>query len=184
MGLQRKRVTVRTKHGKVYQRSMLVRGTDAVKRVLRNHGGKLLAGAAIASGAALAYHKREAIKPHLTRQALSDHAGAAAKGFHKWRMTEGANMAKRVVEGVGTALATHYIAKAVGNAGQRVGRSVGRAAYGGKRGARKGAEFGKVFGEALGEATLGHAVQGHIGRAATETGKALRRKNIIRAKRK
>lgn len=175
MGLQRKRVTVRTKRGKVYQRSMLVRGTDAVKRVLRNHGGKLLAGAAIASGAALAYHKREAIKPHLTRQALSDHAGAAAKGFHKWRMTEGANMAKRVVEGVGTALATHYIAKAAGHLGERAGKRVG-----GKR----GAEFGRVAAEAVGTATFGHAAEHHIGRAATETGKALRRKNIIRAKRK
>ena len=133
-GLTRKKIRVRSKSGKTYQRSVMVRATDAIKR----HGGKLLAGAALAGAAAYAYHKRADIQPHMNRAALSKRASNALHSANKWRMTEGANMAKRVVEGVGTALATHYIAKAVGNAGQRVGRSVGRAAYGGKRGARKG----------------------------------------------
>jgi hypothetical protein len=170
-GLTRKKIKVRSKSGKTYQRSMLVRATDTIKR----HSGKLLAGAALVGGAALAYHNRDKIKPHMTRAALSAHGQNALKAANKWRMTEGANMARRVVEGVGTALATHYIAKAAGAFGERAGKRIG-----GKR----GKEFGRVAGEALGAATVGHAVEGHIGRAATETGKALRRKNVIRAKRK
>jgi len=171
MALTRKKIRVRGKGGKVYQRSMLVRATDAIKR----HSGKILAGAALVGGAALAYRKRAEIQPHLNRAALAQHGKNALNAANKWRMKEGANIAKRVVEGVGTALATHYIAKAAGHYGERAGRRLG-----GKR----GKEFGRVAGEALGAATLGHAVEGHIGRAATETGKALRRKSLIRAKRK
>lgn len=170
-GLTRKKIRVRSKSGKTYQRSVMVRATDAIKR----HGGKLLAGAALAGAAAYAYHKRADIQPHMNRAALSKHASNALHSANKWRMTEGANMAKRVVEGVGTALATHYIAKAAGAFGEKAGRRIG-----GKR----GKEFGRVAGEALGAATVGHAVEARIGRAATETGKALRRKSIIRARRK
>jgi hypothetical protein len=90
-------------------------------------------------------------------------------------MKEGANLAKKVVQGVGTALATHYITKAAGHVGERAGKRIG-----GKR----GAEFGRVAAEALGEHTLGQAANHHIERAAIETGKALRRRAIVPKRRK
>lgn len=70
MGLSRKKVTVKGKNGKVYQRSMLVRAGDAVKRVagkvkgfVKKHPVASKVGAiALASLAAGAYHNRHAIR--------------------------------------------------------------------------------------------------------------------------
>lgn len=170
-GLTRKKIRVRSKSGKTYQRSVMVRATDAIKR----HGGKLLAGAALAGAAAYAYHKRADIQPHMNRAALSKHASNALHSANKWRMTEGANIAKRVVEGVGTAVATHYAVKALGHYGERAGKRLG---------GRRGAEFGKVAAEGLGTALGEHVGEAHFKRLGVQTGKALRRKSIIRAKRK
>lgn len=70
MGLARKKVTVRSKSGKVYQRSMLVRAGDTVRRVAgkvkgfaKKHPVAAKVGAvALASLAAHAYHNRRAIR--------------------------------------------------------------------------------------------------------------------------
>ena len=174
-GLRKVTKSVRSKNGTV-RRSYWVRGTDAVKRVAKAHGGKILAGVAVAAGAAaLAHRHREALGTHLTKDNMHKHFSGALHAANKWRMAEGANMAKRVVQGVGTALATHYITKAAGHVGERAGKRIG-----GKR----GAEFGRVAAEALGEHTLGKAAEHHIERAAIETGKALRRKAIIPKRRR
>lgn len=174
-GLKKVVKSVHGKHGTV-RRSYWVSTKEAVKRVARNHGGKIVGAALLVGGAALAHKHRDKLNEfrgtHLNKKALGVHFSGAVKSANHWRMTEGANLAKRVVQGVGTALATHYISKAAGAAGERVGKRIG-----GKR----GKEFGRVAGEAIGEHTLGHSAEGLISRAAVETGKALRRKNIVRA---
>ena len=63
-GLTRKKVKVRSKSGKVYQRSVMVRAGDAVKRVGRfvsKHKGTIAAGAAAAAlaGGAIALNRHK-----------------------------------------------------------------------------------------------------------------------------
>ena len=69
-GLTRKKVTVRTKRGKTYQRSVMVRAGEAVRRAgsfLNRHKGKIAAGvgaAALGAGALALAHKRGHIDLH------------------------------------------------------------------------------------------------------------------------
>ena len=58
-GLVRKKVTVRSKKGKTYQRSVMVRAGEAVKRVgqfVSKHKGKIAAGAIATAGMVAAAH--------------------------------------------------------------------------------------------------------------------------------
>lgn len=174
-GLKKVVKSVHGKHGTV-RRSYWVSTKEAVKRVARNHGGKIVGAALLVGGAALAHKHRDKLNEfrgtHLNKKALGNHFSGAVKSANHWRMTEGANLAKKTIQSVGTAVAVHYLTKAAGHVGERAGKRVG-----GKR----GAEFGRVVGEALGEHTLAKSAERHIERAAVETGKALRRKNIVRA---
>lgn len=100
MALTRKKVTVRGKNGKTFQRSVMVRAGDAIKRTagkvgsfLNKHKGKIAVGAALAGGAALALNKHKlmgaargiglahnAIKHSGEKVSLRDRLGVMAKG--------------------------------------------------------------------------------------------------------
>lgn len=81
MGLTRRQVTVRTKHGKSYKRSMLVRAGEQVRRFVSKHKGKLAVGAGVAALGLGAYAL------HSQRRSVAEHkanAAAAHSAYSKW----------------------------------------------------------------------------------------------------
>lgn len=91
MGLTRKKITVRSKQGKTYQRSVMVRAGESIKRTagavgrfVNKHKGKIVAGAAV-GGLALAAtiaHKRSADRVAAAHaHATSEAAARAAQSW-------------------------------------------------------------------------------------------------------
>lgn len=81
MALTRRQVTVRTKRGKSYKRSMLVRAGEQVRRFVSKHKGKLAVGAGVAAlglGAYALHSQRKSVAEHKAN------AAAAHAAYSKW----------------------------------------------------------------------------------------------------
>lgn len=81
MALTRRQVTVRTKRGKSYKRSMLVRAVEQVRRFVSKHKGKLAVGAGVAAlglGAYALHSQRKSVAEHKAN------AAAAHAAYSKW----------------------------------------------------------------------------------------------------
>lgn len=81
MALTRRQITVRTKRGKAYKRSMLVRAGEQVRRFVSRHKGKLAVGAGVAALGLGTYAL------HSQRRSVAEHkanAAAAHAAYSKW----------------------------------------------------------------------------------------------------
>ena len=81
MALARRQITVRTKRGKSYKRSMLVRAVEQVRRFVGKHKGKLAVGAGVAAlglGAYALHSQRKSVAEHKAN------AAAAHAAYSKW----------------------------------------------------------------------------------------------------
>ncbi|TXH16105.1 MAG: hypothetical protein E6R03_06145 [Hyphomicrobiaceae bacterium] len=81
MSLTRRQITVRTKRGKSYKRSMLVRAGEQVRRFVSKHKGKLAVGAGVAAlglGAYALHSQRKSVAEHKAN------AAAAHAAYSKW----------------------------------------------------------------------------------------------------
>lgn len=61
-GLTRRKVTVKAKSGKTFQRSVMVRAGEKVKRFVSKHKGKLISGAALVGSAAMLHYAHKKAK--------------------------------------------------------------------------------------------------------------------------
>lgn len=162
--LVRKKVTVRSKKGKTYQRTIFVRAGDAV----RAHGGKALVGAALV-GAALLARKHQS--------SLSHHASALGKHATSYRRGAGANLAGHLVR-KGLGAASSYVAGKVGaHFGGKLGDFAGRVL--GRKHRKTVREFGAHVGEVIGEAAGEKLSSKRIGAAGAAVTSRLRRKKVV-----
>lgn len=154
-GLIKKKIRVRSKSGKSFLRSIMVRSQNAVKQ----HGSKVLAGAALLGGAYMA---------NKNKSQIGYKAGTALHGADMWRRSKGATLAGKIITAAASSLASHY--------GEKAGRRLGEKA--GKRlGGKHGRELGGVLGESVGGVVASHIVESRAERAAKATTAVLRKKN-------
>lgn len=163
-GLIRRKVTVRSKKGKTYQRTVFVRAGELV----RAHGAGVLGAAALAGAALLARHHSGAARQY---------AGAVGKKVTSYRRGAGANLAGHLVR-KGLEAAVGHIAGKIGeHAGGKFADFVGR---GLKKKHRKavrefGAHVGGVVAGAAGEKLSSKRIDA-AGAAVTSR---LRRKKVV-----
>lgn len=162
--LVRRKVTVRSKKGKTYQRTIFVRAGDAV----RAHGGKVLAGAALVGAALLARKHQSSLSHHVS--ALGKHATAYRRGA-------GANLAGHLIR-KGLGAASGYVAGKVGaHFGGKLGNLAGRVL--GRKHRKTVREFGAHVGEAVGEAAAEKLSSKRINAAGAAVTSRLRRKKVV-----
>lgn len=162
-GLVRKKVTVRSKKGKAYQRTIFVRAGDAV----RAHGGKALTAAALV-GAALLARKHQS--------SISHHASALSKRATAYRRGAGANLAGHLVRKGLEAAASHVAGKIGSRFGGKLGDLAGRVL--GRKHRKAARELGEHVGEAVGSAAGEKLSYKRIDAAGAAITSRLRRKNL------
>lgn len=122
--LIRKKRRVRAKSGKTYMRTMSVRTSDVVKK----HGAKLLAGAALTAGAFAVSKRRAALRQSAHRIVASSFTGTVAGNIAEHY---GEEFGKRAGRKLGAAVGKHLSRRAraaVNHFAEVVGGIVGTAA--------------------------------------------------------
>jgi len=168
-GLRKVTKTVRGKKGSV-RRSYWVKAKEGALSLVRAHGKKVLAGAALAGAAALAYkHRGSFSNDNLwkTRVSFDEHKSKAQRSWKKFRRGAGARLAEHLVNTAGDRIVDY--------AAERAGRSAG--SFGKKHGGKYGKKVARfVVSESV--SFMGHeAAKPHVARAGKFAARAVRGTN-------
>lgn len=156
-GLVRRKVVVRTKRGRTYTRSVLVRAGE----LARKHSDKVLAAAAL-TAATLAARK---------------YGSSAGSKITAYRRGAGANLAGHLVRKGLTAAAEHIAGKIGIHVGTKFGAALSRIA--GRKHRESLKAFGAHVGESIGEAAAGYTLKSRIDKLGARTTARLRKKKLV-----